>query len=136
MSGARRNNLGKILAVAAVVEGGTGVALLIDPAIVVALLLGTNESGVGIPLARFLGIALLALALACWPSRHHVKYCANSFQGMLTYNALVALLLVYVGALGHLGGPLLWPGVALHAGVALLLIWAWHTEQRAKKSDY
>jgi hypothetical protein len=44
--------------------------------------------------------------------------------GILLYNAVVALYLAYLGAIAHIGGPLLWPAVALHAVVALLLIWA------------
>src|SRR5271168_3171750 len=134
MSRVGRNNPGKILAVAAVVEVGTGVALMLDPAIAIALLLGTNEAGQGIPLARFLGIALLALGLACWPRGLHAECGSKPFQGMLTYNLLVALFLAYLGTLGHLGGLLLWPGVVLHAGVAMLLIWAGQTERRAMTS--
>jgi len=135
MSEARRNGPGKILAFAAVVEVVTGLALIIDPAIVVALLLGTNEPGQGIPLARFLGIALLALGLACWPSGQRLEHVSKAFQGMLTYNLLVALFLTYVGTIGHLGGPLLWPGVALHAVVALLLIWTLRSERQANASN-
>jgi hypothetical protein len=63
------NTLGKLLAFAAVVEVGTGLVLLIAPAIVVALLLGAEVSAEGTLLGRCFGIALLALGLACWPSR-------------------------------------------------------------------
>jgi hypothetical protein len=135
MSRAGPDNQRKILAFAAVVEVGTGLALIIDPAIVVALLLGTSEPGQGIPLARFLGIALLALGLACWPSGQRVEHVSKPFQGMLTYNLLVALFLTYVGTIGHLGGPLLWPAVALHAVVALLLIWTLRSQQQANASS-
>jgi hypothetical protein len=135
MSGARLNNLGKTLAIAAVIEVGTGLALIIDPAKVIALLLGTIEAGLGIPLARFLGIALLALGLACWPGGNREEYGSKPFQGMLTYNLLVALFLGYVGTFGDLGGPLLWPAVVLHASVALLLIWTWRTGRRAMAYD-
>ncbi len=136
MDEAKFNNLGKILAFSAVVEVGTGLALMIDPAIVIALLLGTSEPGMGIPLARFLGIALLALGLACWPIGQRAEYRSKPFQGMVAYNLLVAPFLAYVGTLGHLGGLLLWPAVALHAAVGLLLIWTWHTERRARASHY
>ena len=44
---------------------------------------------------------------------------------MLVYNVLIALFLVYLYKVGHLGGVLLWPGIVLHAVVALLLIWNW-----------
>ena len=42
---------------------------------------------------------------------------------MFTYSTLIALFLGYVGAVAHLGGPLLWPAVGLHGAVALLLVW-------------
>jgi hypothetical protein len=48
---------------------------------------------------------------------------SSAVRGMLTYNSLTAMYLTYLGTLGHLRGILLWPAVALHAVVALLLIW-------------
>jgi hypothetical protein len=52
---------------------------------------------------------------------------------MLVYSVLIALLLAYVFQVAHLGGVLLWPAVALHAVVALLLIWTWLGERRAMR---
>lgn len=124
MGRASPNSLGKVLAFAAVVEVGTGLALMIDPAIVITLLLGANEAGQVAPLGRVLGIALLALGLACRPSRQRLDDGSQAFQGMLTYNLLIAVYLAYIGTVGHLEGMLLWPGVVLHSVVALLLIWA------------
>ena len=49
---------------------------------------------------------------------------------MLVYNTLVALYLAYLGTVGHMSGVLLWPGVALHAVIALLLLWNWRSERR------
>jgi len=120
--------LKKLLYFAAIVEIGTGLALLLDPAIVVTLLLGTDVSGVGIPLGRCFGIALLALDLACWPSRGSARANSPPVRAMLVYNLLIAPFLVYLFTVGHIGGVLLWPGVALHAAMALLLFWAWRTE--------
>ena len=51
---------------------------------------------------------------------------------MLVYNVLIALFLVYLFTVGHLGGVLLWPAVVLHAVVALLLIWSWRIERPGK----
>jgi hypothetical protein len=117
--------LNKILAFASVVEVGTGLALLLAPALIVSLLAGAGEAGDAMPLARFPGIALLAFGLACWPaSGHHADRGSPVFRGMLTYNVLVALFLVYMFAVEHIGGVLLWPGVVLHAVVALLLVWS------------
>ena len=67
MSEASVKPLKKILAFAALVEVGTGLILMIRPAVVVTLLLGVDVSGTGILLGRCFGIALLALGLACWP---------------------------------------------------------------------
>ena len=114
--------LRKILAFAAVVEVGTGLALMMNPAIVVRLLLGAEVSSVGTVLGRCFGIALLALGLACWPSRQRAESGAPAFRAMLIYNALIALYLAYLGTVGHLWGWLLWPGVALHAIVAHALL--------------
>ena len=101
---------------------------MVDPVIVVTLLLGADLAGVGIPLGRCFGVALVALGLACWPGPQYAEGGSSAFRAMLTYNALIALYLAYLG-LGHLRGFLLWPAVALHAVVALLLIWTWHIER-------
>ena len=54
---------------------------------------------------------------------------------MLIYNVLIALYLAHLGKVGHLGGLLLWPGVALHAVVALLLVWTWRDERRTTATN-
>src|SRR6266567_1825806 len=112
----------KILTFAAVVEIGTGLALMMDPRIVVGLLVGANTPVEEIPMGRLPGIAILALGLACWPSGANARSDSPAFRGMLVYNVLIALFLIYLFTIGHLGGVLLWPGVALHAAVALLLL--------------
>jgi len=124
MSETRLDKRGKILAFAAIVEFGTGLALMFDPALVVALLVSADLASAGIALGRWVGIALVALGLACWPRPPRVEGVSHAFQAMLTYNSLTALYFAYLGTLGHLRGFLLWPAVALHAVVALLLVWA------------
>jgi hypothetical protein len=115
--------LRKILVFTTVVELGTGLALLAVPAIVVRLLLGAELPGVGIVAARCFGIALLALALACWPNRRMAENDRAGFRGMLVYNALIALYLVELGTAARMEGMLLWPAAILHALVALALVW-------------
>ena len=115
----------KLLAFASVVEIGTGVAVIVVPNLVVSLLLGGEVSGVGIQVARCFGVALLALGLACWPSRQHPGGGPSAARAMLVYNALIALFLVYLYAVAHVGGVLLWPAAVLHAAVAILLVWTW-----------
>jgi hypothetical protein len=96
----------KALTFAAVAETATGLALLIAPSLVVQLLLGGQLTGVAIPVARVAGVALIGLGIACWPGPPLV--------GMLTYGALVTVLLAYLGFAGGLTGVLLWPAVVLH----------------------
>jgi hypothetical protein len=55
------------LALAALLEVATGMALLIVPSLVGWLLFGEEFTGIVIPVARVLGIALLALGVCCWP---------------------------------------------------------------------
>jgi hypothetical protein len=107
----------RVLAIAAVAEAATGMALLIVPSLVVRLLLGAELTGVSIPVARVLGIALLALGVCCWPG-------STALCGMLTYGALVTLYLAYLGLVGFTG-ILLWPAVVLHAVLTLLLLRTW-----------
>jgi hypothetical protein len=123
VSESNHNTVRKILVFGAIVEVGTGLALMIDPARVVALLLGASEGGETLTLGRVAGVALFALGLACWPSGLSARNSSSAFRGMLTYNVLIALYLAYLGAVDRLGGVLLWPAVGLHAVVALLQIW-------------
>ena len=118
--------LAKLLGFAAIVEIGTAVAVIVVPQPVVALLLGENVTGIGIPVARCFGVALLGLGLACWPSG---QGGTSPFRAMLAYNVLIALYLAYLFTAAHVGGVLLWPAVALHAAVAILLLWAWRSER-------
>jgi hypothetical protein len=107
----------KLLIVFAVVEAATGLGLLIVPSLVAQLLLGDALVGIAIPVARVAGIALIAFGIACWPGPPLV--------GMLAYNAAVTLYLSYVGIAGGFSGILLWPAVALHATLSILLARAW-----------
>jgi hypothetical protein len=112
----------RVLIFAAVGETGTGLALLIVPSLVGLLLLGEELSGRAIPVARVAGIALIGLGVACWPG--------TPLVGMLTYSAAVTLYLAYLGFAGGLTGILLWPAVALHGVLTLLLARAWHKDQQ------
>jgi hypothetical protein len=105
----------RILALAAVGEIATGLALLLVPSLVGKLLLGEDLTGVAVPVARVAGIALIGLGIACWPG--------TPIVGMLIYSAAVALYLAYVGFAGGFGGMLLWPAAVLHVTLTALLIW-------------
>jgi hypothetical protein len=109
----------KVLTLAAVAEAATGAALIVVPSLVGRLLLGAELTGVSIPVARVLGIALLALGVCCWPG-------STALGGMLTYGALVTVYLAYLGVVGGFTGILLWPAVVVHALLTVLLTRSWY----------
>ena len=121
----------KLLGLAAVLEAATGLVLIIRPALVAQLLFGDGVAGAGMALARVAGFALLALGVACWPSREAGSGIARSARALLTYSLPVTIYLVYLGIVGHLEGILLWPGVAVHAVWILLLVVTWRRERQS-----
>jgi hypothetical protein len=110
---------------AAVGEAATGMALLVVPSLVGRLLLGEERTGVAIPVAHVLGIALIALGVACWS--------APALLGMLTYGVLATAYLFYLAFRGEWVGPLLWPAVALYAVLTLLLARSWLAKRMTDK---
>jgi hypothetical protein len=108
--------------IAALGEIATGCALFVVPSLVGRLLLGEELAGVAIPVARVLGIALIALGVACWPGR-------RTLSGMLTYSLLATLFLAYVGIEGQWIGKLLWSAVGVHGILTVLLARVWLTER-------
>jgi len=115
----------KVLVFAAVAEAVTGLALPIFPSLVGQLLLGAELAGVAIPVARVTGIALIALGIACWPGPPLV--------GMLTYSVIITLYLAYLGLVGGFAGVFLWPAVALHVVLSILLGRAWMATEAGMK---
>lgn len=108
----------KVLGFAAVAEVATGLALVVIPSLVVWLLFGVELTSVSLSIARVTGMALLGLGIACWPG-------CTALCGMLTYSALATLYLGYIAIRGELVGILLWPAVALHAVLTILLARLW-----------
>ncbi|MGO9022507.1 MAG: hypothetical protein ACLQVJ_29575 [Syntrophobacteraceae bacterium] len=108
----------KVLALAAAGEAALGLVLLVYPPIVVRLLFGSDIAGAGVVMSRIAGIALIALGTACWPG-------STALCGMLTYSALAALYLVYLGLASEWVGSLLWPAVAIHTILTFLLVRPW-----------
>ena len=112
-----------LLKVAAGVEVGTGIVLIASPSLFTRLLFGSGLASPGPGLGRLAGFALLALAVACWPTRDAAE--GPALRAMLLFSALCAAYLVYRGIRGGATGPLLWPAAALHAVLALFLARAW-----------
>ena len=115
----------KLLALAAVSEAATGLVLLVYPPIVVSLLFGAEITGAGIVMSRLAGIGLVGLGIACWPG----NTAHGALYGMLTFGTLAMLYLAYLGVIGE-AGILLWPAVAAHGGLSVLLVRARWKEQR------
>ena len=107
----------KILTLAAVAEAATGLALLVVPSLVGRILLGTELTGVSIPVARVAGIALIALGIACLPGK--------ALAGMLTYSALATVYLGYVAVGSEWVGTWWWPAIVLHGILTVLLTLLW-----------
>ena len=116
------NALTKTLAFGVVLEVITGLALIFKPAVVIKLLLGVDASGMEMVIGRCFGIGLFGLVFACWPDTQKSVSSTAAFRGMLIFNALIAAYLAYLGIVGHVGGVLLWPAVALHAVMTGLLV--------------
>src|SRR4051812_39188112 len=91
----------KILKLCALLEAGTGLALIVVPSFVTGLLFGERVSGVGLAVSRLGGVALLSLGVACWPHQAVVDRSRAALWGMLTYNALVTLYLASLGIRGE-----------------------------------
>ena len=107
----------KVLALSAAAEAGTGLLLLAWPSIVVRLLFGAELSGAGSIMSRIAGIALIGLGVSCWPG----SAVFQPLNGMLTYSTLAMVYLIVVGVRGEEVGLLLWPAVAAHAILVILL---------------
>jgi hypothetical protein len=102
---------------AAVEAGATGLILLLSPVLFVWLILGADLSDPGQALGRLGGIALCGFALTSWPD----PSARSVTRAMLTYNLLAAIYLLYLGIVGKSAGVLLWPAVALHLLLTVLL---------------
>jgi hypothetical protein len=103
----------RIVLLAASVEILAGLALLIAPGTGVKLLLDAEAGAAGLVLARFAGVGILSLGVACLPG----------WQGsaLLIFNIGATALLAHAGLTSGVGGMLLWPLVLLHLALAAAL---------------
>jgi hypothetical protein len=110
-----------LLIATAVIEVGTGLALLIAPAVTVYLLLGAEIYGAAIPIARITAAALLALGVACWFARVDVQSRAarGLVAAILVYDFGAVLVLGAAGIQLQTAGIKLWLAVVLHAALGV-----------------
>jgi hypothetical protein len=113
----------KLILASAAIEAVAGIILIFVPSVFGRLILGIEFPDITRGVARLAGIALVALAVACWPQqRSTVTNAGPAIRGLLTYNFLAAVYLCYWRVAYHAGGPLLWWAVALHAVFAALFL--------------
>jgi hypothetical protein len=110
-----------------IVVGALGALILLASDVSAMLLSGAKPEGIGISIARFAGIALIALGIAFLPARAGLR--PNSLLGLFVFNVGAAILFAWV-AVTTQHGPLTWPGAIRHAGIAVLL-----TPQLLKKGS-
>src|SRR5215471_5711727 len=110
-----------IVKAAACLEIAVGAIFVIAPNIPCGLLFGANADNIGTPLARWVGVSLLALGIACLPSRAG-ESPRSAVLGLFVFNAGVAILFAWIGAVATVHGFLLWPAVILHAVIAAALL--------------
>lgn len=113
----------------AIVEVLIGLALLVAPLFVIAMLLGDGLGPTGVAVARVLGIGLLSVGVAGWESPGQDARLAPR-AGLCIYNVGAAVVLVILGAYGGMNGLLLWPVVVLHALFGTVMLWVMLTPAR------
>jgi hypothetical protein len=109
-----------LLVVTAVLEGLTGLALVAFPSRLATLLLGSSlDAPAALTLARVAGVALVALALTCWLTRHdgQGRAARGLVAAMALYHTGVAVVLAHASIGLALSGLGLWPTVLFHAAM-------------------
>lgn len=109
----------RISATAAGIEAVTGLFLLVAPSLLAKLLIGSSIDGPAIVVANIAGLALISLAIACWPRLERVD--RGGCVALLVYNLTATLLLAQAGSSGTASGFLLWPAVLIHLLLTILL---------------
>lgn len=106
----------KLLTITALIEGATGLGLLIVPSVIARMLLGaTLDASVAVTVARVAGAALLSLGVACWLARDDGRALVVA---MLFYNVIAVAILAYAAVGLALSGIGLWPAIGLHTALA------------------
>ena|SRR5436190_19229255 len=118
-----------LLLLAAMLELGTGLALMLNPAWVVRWLLGDDLTGSGPALGRVAGFGLLSFGVACWPV---TLPTVPAIRGMLIFNALATAFFAYLLFTSDEAGKLLLPALLLHGLLTFLFAREWFRSKRAK----
>ena len=104
----------RLLTITAIFEGFTGLGLVVIPATVVSILLGSSLTDPNaILICRLTGGALLTIAFACSLLRHDPQ-SSVMVKVMFGYNIFTLALLVYGAIAEKIYGPGLWPSAFVH----------------------
>ena len=122
-----------VIMAAAWLEIVVGAVLITAPGVLCRLLFAAKPERVGLTLARFAGIGLFALGIACLPSA--TTESDRSAVGLFLFNFGMVILLAWVGATTELRGVLLWPVVVLHAMIATALLPQFLTSDRRTRRE-
>jgi len=116
------NPMRAVLVLAAGTEVITGLVLIAAPDFFTHLIFGGDLSAAGRGLGPLAGIALLALAWACWPRAAQGWTPSAALQAFAFFSLFAAAFLAYCGLSRTFGvGVLLWPAAILHATLAVVL---------------
>jgi len=115
-----------LLILMALIEVGTGSALLIAPSLVVELLVGEGlSSPQSLVLGRITGAALISIAYACWMASKGEPSGRRGLVGsMVIYNFAVPVPLFCAAINSGMRGIMLWPARVLHLGLAIWCIFS------------
>ena len=119
-----------VVPLAAAIEVPTGLALIFKPSLFTKLLFGAEMSGPGNALGPLAGFGLIALAIACWPSRATTAPNPSAVRALLAFSFLCAAYLAYCGLTQDTTGPFLWPAAVGHAVLGILLLRVWSASRR------
>jgi hypothetical protein len=81
---------------------------------------GATPEGIGDPWARFAGVALIGLGIACLPSKFEGTR-QGAVRGLLVFNIGATIFFAWVAVATTFRGVMLWPVVILHAVISIAL---------------
>jgi hypothetical protein len=110
-----------VVKLAAGFEIVVGAIFLTVPDALCRTLFAMTPQGIGTLLGRFAGVALIALGTtgSIWGATEPLRSAA---LGLFVFNIGATIFLVWVAVATTFRGPLLWPGVILHATIAVALL--------------
>ncbi|MCX7301310.1 MAG: hypothetical protein NTX73_13225 [Rhodobacterales bacterium] len=106
-----------LVLISVIFEVLVGITLIALPQVVANGFLAAQFDPNGLAIARLAGIALLSFGITGWIGRES----RPAFVGLLTYNVLAAVYILFLGLTLPATGPLLWPAGAAHAVLAVLM---------------